>query len=1277
MKLIRTSLNVSSSISVMVKTLLALPLAAFAGTTWDGGGTDDSWGTAGNWNPDGAPPVGSTVDLTFDGNTRLNSVNNYGAFDDFRSLVFASGAGSFNITGSAIDLFGKIENSSANTQTVNLTIGTGPVTGGFIEINPVAGNLNVGGTDVFLGNNQLRVWGNNGKTLTFGAGTIISGSGGSLAINQNSDVVFQSAHTYTGGTFVNAGKLSFAAGGSANGGTLNILDTSGAANAAVDLAALAGGQTISSAITIRSGSTGSAALNSLNTSGTNTLSGGLTLNKDLTITTTAGGTLALPVGTNGAGALILNGGGTVAMTSSSGFSGGTTVNGGTLTLNAGNSARPTGTGTLTINAGATVIAVSGTGGSGHNQFGNYNTGTTVPIVINGGTLTPSEFNHMNSLTMTGGTITVGGSAGGEGLDFNTSASVAPQITTLASATSATIDARLNLRVALTLSVADGAAASDLTITGTINAGGGIIKTGAGTATLSGDNTYGGSTTISGGVLSTPTIANGGANSGIGASSELATNLILNGGTLQYTGATATTNRAITANAVAGNGLDVSDPAATLNLPGNLTGAGGFTKFGAGTLNLSGNNNTLAGGVTVSAGVLTLTGSNNGNTTAGGSLTVNAGAVARAMTHNAFGQVTGAVLSTLTINGGTFEAAEYNHINSITMTGGTLGSRTGITQVDGMDMRTRSAVNPTITVNAFPTTALISSKVTLNGPTTISVADGAAATDLSMTGAIGGGSSLTKTGAGTLSLDTTNGFTGGLIIDGGRVIANGDGSRIGIGSSVTINNTGVFQLEGTNPIPTAANSINPTINAGGTLLVNSGNHAHLGNVTLNGGSLLGTSGKGSYNGEDFQLNGNVTVGGSSASTINLPNGLGMVGARTFNVADVTNSSAADLTLTSAGAAILQDNDAGNSSLIKTGDGTMVLNTPVSYTGGTTVNAGVLQLNSTLLASSNLTVNSGGRVDVNATNNLFNGLNVTLNSGTLQFIGGGHNHFNGALTLNGGSITTTAGSLPYDNGNFAIDSTTVTVGGSSQSLISANTGVQLNGSPNFVVADATGSSASDLLITANLRDKDGGGARGFTKSGLGTMELTGISTYTGPTNVTQGKLLVNGTIGNSVLTVDAGATLGGVATLGGNVVINGLLSPGNSPGTITLNNTNLSFGSGSTALFELGGTSRGNGIGNYDSVIGVNLLTIDGVWSVELVNGFSPALNDSFDLFDASSVDSSGFVAGSDLVLPSLSGGLSWDKSTFTANGVITVVPEPSSLLFGAVLAVAGLRRRRTV
>lgn len=163
-----------------------------AGTLWDGGATDDLFGSGDNWSPDGAPSPGSTVDLTFDGTTRLTPNNNYTAFDDFRNLDFLAGAGSFVISGNAIDLFGRVENQSANMQTVSiaLAINAGqPKTG---EFNPVNGDLLINGSDVFTNGNTVQIWGNNGKTVTFN--TVISQSGG-LTVNQNSNVVLLGANT--------------------------------------------------------------------------------------------------------------------------------------------------------------------------------------------------------------------------------------------------------------------------------------------------------------------------------------------------------------------------------------------------------------------------------------------------------------------------------------------------------------------------------------------------------------------------------------------------------------------------------------------------------------------------------------------------------------------------------------------------------------------------------------------------------------------------------------------------------------------------------------------------------------------------------------------------------------------------------------------------------------------------------------------------------------------------------------------------------------------------
>ena len=73
----------------------------------------------------------------------------------------------------------------------------------------------------------------------------------------------------------------------------------------------------------------------------------------------------------------------------------------------------------------------------------------------------------------------------------------------------------------------------------------LTKTGSGILYLSNTYTYAGVTMISGGEVSINNIADGGNASGIGLSGSAAANLILDSGTLQYTGAAASSNRLFT------------------------------------------------------------------------------------------------------------------------------------------------------------------------------------------------------------------------------------------------------------------------------------------------------------------------------------------------------------------------------------------------------------------------------------------------------------------------------------------------------------------------------------------------------------------------------------------------------------------------------------------------------------------------------------------------------------------------------------------------------------
>jgi autotransporter-associated beta strand protein len=97
---------------------------------------------------------------------------------------------------------------------------------------------------------------------------------------------------------------------------------------------------------------------------------------------------------------------------------------------------------------------------------------------------------------------------------------------------------------------------------------------------------------------------------------------------------------------------------------------------------------------------------------------------------------------------------------------------------------------------------------------------------------------------------------------------------------------------------------------------------------------------------------------------------------------------------------------------------------------------------------------------------------------------------------------------------------------------------------------------------------GASRGVTKRGPGWLILSSTNTYTGPTVVNGGKLSVNGSLAEGAVTVQNGATLAGIGTVGGLTTIQngGTLSPGNSPGIITFTN-GVTFDSGSTLLWEL--------------------------------------------------------------------------------------------------------------
>lgn len=259
----------------------------------------------------------------------------------------------------------------------------------------------------------------------------------------------------------------------------------------------------------------------------------------------------------------------------------TTWAGGTNTISAGGTVKDkhwviTG-GTNTVQQNGTLWVKSGTG-----TVGLFMGGTSSPtITLDSDASIPGEIFLQQDVTvdssLTSGTAQIrsGGSAAHAG----------------------SIDLNGGVR---TFTVNNGSAATDLLISAAIT-NGGITKADGGTMLLSGVNSYTGVTTLTGGTLSVATIGNGGSAGNLGQASTTASNLVFDGGTLQYTGATASTNRDFTINSGKTATFDVTTN--TLTVSGAATSTtGGLTKSGAGTLALSGTN-TFTGATTITDGTL--------------------------------------------------------------------------------------------------------------------------------------------------------------------------------------------------------------------------------------------------------------------------------------------------------------------------------------------------------------------------------------------------------------------------------------------------------------------------------------------------------------------------------------------------------------------------------------------------------------------------------------------------------------------------------------------------
>ncbi|WP_274704719.1 autotransporter-associated beta strand repeat-containing protein [Aquabacter cavernae] len=752
----------------------------------------------------------------------------------------------------------------------------------------------------------------------------------------------------------------------------------------------------------------------------------------------------------------------------------------------------------------------------------------------------------------------------------------------------------------------------VTVSAPIIGTGALTKIGEGTVVLSGNNTYLGGTILQAGTLEIYSDANLG---------DAAGTITFAGGELEAR-TTLTSARNIVLNT---QGVISVDEDSTFTLTGIISGTGSLA-FGGGTLVLTGTN-TYQGATIIGGGTLSLTGTGSiatssgvqadgtldiSGTTAGASITslsgtgsVALGAQTLTLT-NASGAFSGTIGGTggLTLSGGTQALSGVNGFTGATnIAGGTLA----LTGTGSLAASSGLQVGGTFDISGVSGGG--TSIRTLSGAGTVVLG----ANVLTLTNAAGnfqGGISGTgglTLGSGTQMLSGTNSYSGTTTIAAGAtLIATSSGAMSG----------GPVNLEGTLQI-TATTATIGGLTGTGTVTMPSGTASLViapasGSTSVFAGSLTSTAGVTILPGtpviriigtsdsvqDDEVANDTLILTGENSYT-------DPIAAATLLVNFWGNLTAA------AGASL---------GLVLNGPGTQVLTADHTYTGGTTILQGTLQLG-----------NGGTSGSIQGD---------VANSGTLAFNRSGTATFAGDVSGTGGLTQMGPGTLILTGDNSYTGGTTIAAGtlqvgnGGTQGSIQGD--VVNNG---VLVFNRSGSVTFSGAVS-------GGGS--LTQVGPGTLILTGDSTYTGGTTITGGTLQIG-----------AGGATGAIL---GNVVNNGALVF-NRSGSLTLAGAISGTGSltqtGPGTLILTGASSYSGGTSVTGGTLVLGSSTAAGTGAIALLDGTTLALLDTVSV--ANALDLGGTVTF-DLAsgTATLSGALSGTGTmAFTGSGRISLTGDGSA------------------
>lgn len=563
-------------------------------------------------------------------------------------------------------------------------------------------------------------------------------------------------------------------------------------------------------------------------------------------------------------------------------------------------------------------------------------------------------------------------------------------------------------------------------------------------------------------------------------------------------------------------------------------------------------------------------------------------------------------------GATYQGAAFQ-VGAIANTSGSVVAQGSGATLTGTSLTTGTG-QATISILDGASAAFTSNVITGTGPTTINVGKGASMSAANLNSGAGQ-TTVNVTGGGTISLGTNANLGGGNgAANGGvtNVVVSGFGSSLrSVGAGGYYHHSGTLEVSGGGFV--GANTVQVGFRAGDDFT-----------ATVTGiGSVFGS------------INNNLTVGGAGTATVTVADGATLAsGTNGINSLALSNSASGVSTLnigapagsapalpgivtasgitSSAGKSTVNFNHnaknyefavpiGGQVAVNQIGSGTTALTGANSYTGGTTITAGTLQLGNGGTTGSVL-----GNVVNNATlainrSNAFSFSGDVSGGGTVQQLGAGTATLTGTNSYTGGTVVQ-AGRLLAGSAGAFVQNTAYTVNGGTLDLGNWDlTTASLSGSGGTVALNAqtlTADQAGDSTYAGTIT-----GTGGIAKAGAGVLTLSGTNSYSGTTSVTQGTLRAGApsTFSSKSATVVAnGATLdlAGYNQTLASVNNSGTVSlAGTTPGT-TLTVTGAWIGNGGTLRL---GTALGNSISESDKLVLSGATAIaSGTTNVQIAN-----------------------------------------------------------------------------